>query len=385
MINYRCRFNHRACLRRVDHSSPSEQPKKEKATAIHTQRGSPKKLMAHCLSKLTILVLSLSNARVCAFLPLYATSSDSLCRRVSYHCPTESPEITSNSHETHVPSHLQHASIVMQPAEVAQNVRRMLGRRLVALLFIMAVSSSSAAYGQESYQWNFGNDKIVELVTPLDVNGGMRLTHPVLLGAGSGGAVFSMQNDKEEATLQPPLVAVKISWTASAASISKECKILQKLEQQSVHGVERCLATAPYPSDSRRVMMVLEPVVVDDANSIDDIRDLAARSRAMNQLMETLVEMMAARVVTTDVQLLVSQSGDILLIDLTEAKKLSSYMPLAAIDMALANSFCSEMLALVPRSMHFVAEKALTQALAAHSLDNDLYQVLTSQREILQT
>jgi hypothetical protein len=76
--------------------------------------------------------------------------------------------------------------------------------------------------------------------------------------------------------------------------------------------------------------------------------------------------MLAIGVATTDVQPFISRTtGDVLFIDMTEAKIISRSdgEPISFLDMALASSFCSEMLGLVPEEYGSVASKALVDEL----------------------
>ena len=66
--------------------------------------------------------------------------------------------------------------------------------------------------------------------------------------------------------------------------------------------------------------------------------------------------------VTVDVQPLISrQTGDLVLIDLTEATELNP--PLSFLDRTLISSFCTEMAALIPDSLLLVASNALLDEL----------------------
>ena len=261
-----------------------------------------------------------------------------------------------------------------------QNCFHSLARTIVSTTLLYLVTFHSLpAFSQDTsgsqHQWNFGEDRVVQVKTPL-VLSRMSLDRPTLLGAGGGGAVLQMQRIHDQSP-----VAVKISWLASANSVSNECMILKQLEKEHVHGVERCLAMDSYPLDPRRVMIALEPVFVDSANSLMDVKNQEAQAKATRQLVRTLVEMLAARVVATDVQLLVSQTGEVLLVDLTEAKALS--LDPSPMDMALVASFCSEILSQVPESMYRVADAALTEFLVSCKVDDDLYNVLAWQRDVL--
>jgi hypothetical protein len=96
-----------------------------------------------------------------------------------------------------------------------------------------------------------------------------------------------------------------------------------------------------------------------------------------------MVQMLAANVVTVDVQpLIYKQTGDVIFIDLTEAQELKP--PLSFLDVALLSSFCTEMAALIPESLLPVASTALLDELKALEqrgafLLNESYEVLLGQ------
>jgi hypothetical protein len=240
---------------------------------------------------------------------------------------------------------------------------------------------AAAEQVQQQQSWKLGNGD-VELPDPL-VIAGLQLQHPRLLGSGGGGAVFSMEVDasKSKNGIAPQTsssksatsnVAVKVSWRRSAASVENECHILQLLQESSVSGVETCLGQAPYPTDPTRIMIALQPVFTQDdndndvmVNSVSDIIGRNQQSRAVQAIVKNMMEMLAARTVTTDVQPLISQqTGDVLFIDLTEAKVLkASVDTISVVDLSLASSFVSEMLSRIPDSLQDVAAKTLWQEL----------------------
>jgi hypothetical protein len=223
---------------------------------------------------------------------------------------------------------------------------------------------------QQQQTWKLGNGD-VELPDPLAI-AGLQLQHPRLLGSGGGGAVFSMEDVSKKAPSSKSTatsnVAVKVSWRRSAASVENECHVLQRLQESSVSGVETCLGQAPYPTDPTRVMIALQPVFTQDdvmVNSISDIIGLDQQSRAVRSIVKNMMEMLAARTVTTDVQPLLSQkTGDVLFIDLTEAKViLASVDTISVVDLSLASSFVSEMLSRIPDTLQGVAAQTLWQEL----------------------
>ena len=207
----------------------------------------------------------------------------------------------------------------------------------------------------------------VRLVDPLRSFPGLDLRHPQYLGSGGGGAVFAYDRAETTAAHSPSTgrstgsdpasgkardqaVVVKVSWVRSAASVSRECTVLNYMETQHVTGVERCRGQVPYPLDNRRLVIAMEPVM--DGDSVASISEIDERLRpkAVQCIIRTLVQMLSAGVVTTDVQPLISKTtGEVLFVDMTEAKIVfTSGDVISFVDLALAQSFVSEMIGLIP-------------------------------------
>ena len=194
----------------------------------------------------------------------------------------------------------------------------------------------------------------VRLGDPLRSFPGLELGHPQYLGSGGGGAVFAYDRiePKRSENLDDNTVIVKVSWSRSAASVGKECEALNYMEANHVSGVERCRGQASYPLDNRRLIIAMEPVMGDSVSSISEI-DERLRPTAVQCIIRTLVQMLSAGVVTTDVQPLISKvTGEVLFIDMTEAKIVftgsNGSRTVSFVDQALASSFVSEMLGLIP-------------------------------------
>jgi hypothetical protein len=197
--------------------------------------------------------------------------------------------------------------------------------------------------------------------------GGMELAAPELVGSGSSGAVFSSLSGTSR-------VAVKISWATRGAvtSVENERRIIAHLNMAGATGVEKLVAACKL--DGQRTVLVLAPLVEDPVESIDDLSSPTAQARAADGLAMSLVQMLAARVATTDVQLLADASGEPLLVDFTEAK----IMPTGEADMALVNSFVAEIDALFPAT-GVVRERfivAVSAALRTVQLEPDLEDAL---------
>jgi predicted Ser/Thr protein kinase len=162
--------------------------------------------------------------------------------------------------------------------------------------------------------------------------------------SGGSGAVFSFNVEQPNQLMHiDNQVVIKVSWKASRSTVHNECNILQILESNNVPHVERCLSRLPY--DEGRIMIAMQPVVMDRTSSLANLSS-HAQEKAIQQVVETTIGMLLANVITVDVQLLVSDTGDVLFIDFTEAKQLSS--PPSAGDLNSLVGFCNEILALMP-------------------------------------
>lgn len=250
------------------------------------------------------------------------------------------------------------------------------------------VSSSSPTI------FDFGNGSSVRVETPMRITAlPYLLTNPQFLGAGGGGAVFSYERQQPQPTtekttsttnretaamvdvLPKDKVVVKFSWLQSADSVRNECQILNAMEQQHVSGVERCLAQLEYPDDPRRTILVMEPVIEDGVSSLSELSPKAALT-ATKTLMTTMAQMLVARVVTADLQPLISKTtGDVILIDMTEAKVLPDGK-LSDLDKALVSEFCNEVMSLIPdtllttASVEFSKETSRIETESKLRLDN---------------
>ena len=262
--------------------------------------------------------------------------------------------------------------------------------------------------------YEFGNGSVAVDDPMTFRESGITLVEPSFLGAGGGGSVWKMtvagggtssSSDKNHGNN----VVVKISWARSTGSVRNECEVLRVMEQKKVTGVERCLGSKEYAYDPKRIVIAMEPFAEDNNNKsqtgdddgsgdltsrLDDLSPKMARKSAI-QLSRTMAQMLAARVVTTDIQPLISKSkGDVLLIDMTEAKvletvplpaqgvKATSSSGLSDLDRALVNAFCTEILGLIPdelldeASKSFWEEVRRIEAETPAGLDGDFKEIL---------
>ena len=244
----------------------------------------------------------------------------------------------------------------------------------------------------------------VRLDDPLRSFPGLDLRHPQYLGSGGGGAVFAYDRigPKRHENLDEDVIVVKVSWVGSAASVGRECSVLKYMETNHVSGVERCRGQISY--DDRRVMIAMEPVMNDSVASISEINE-KLHPTAVQCVIRTLVQMLGAGVVTTDVQPLISKvTGEVLFIDMTEAKIVftdsNGSRTISYVDQALASSFVSEMLGLIPvdasdelvrvaneqlnHELHKIGEEMLREEISADKKDTCMVHVIRQQQLLLQ-
>jgi len=239
---------------------------------------------------------------------------------------------------------------------------------LTGSLLFNSMMATTTTTTTTTLDYEFGNGT-VQVDNPMKFRG-MTFVEPKFLGAGGGGSVWNMKatrstiadrKSKDDGKSKIDVV-VKISWGRSADSVRNECDVLRVMERQRVTGVERCLGDMEYRYDSRRVVIAMEPFVEDINGDIDididndggditsslgDLSPTIARRSAI-QLSKTMAQMLAANVVTTDIQPLISKStGDVILVDMTEATILKPNR-ITEIDKALINAFCTEIIVLIP-------------------------------------
>jgi hypothetical protein len=248
---------------------------------------------------------------------------------------------------------------------------------LSSFFFLAAVWSGNTATAR-AQEWELLNGPVT-LPDPLHVSfrdrrttqiHSMTLTHPHLIGAGSGGAVFAFDQDNDENNNNNNKdVLLKVSWPTTSKTVQRECATLQLLEDAGVQASERCWAILPYPESHPdatlppRSMIVVTPYMVDAVATIEDVPTESARLVAVDHVSRTLVQMLAAHIITIDVQPLISQStGHTIFIDMTEAQVLSSSSSSSTsslLDQTLIASFVSEMVTLIPEAYWKVAQTSI--------------------------
>jgi hypothetical protein len=206
----------------------------------------------------------------------------------------------------------------------------------------------------------------------------LSLSHPTLLGFGGGGAVFGVSDR----------FALKISWESSTAGVSHECAMERYLAADSVESdsesmrlparhVIQCVGEQVYPyattagtkdaplhadttihsqeASLPRTMILLQPLF--PSTSVNHIEALPQewQARAVQFIWEAALDLLAAGVVTTDVQFLMdSDTGNVLLLDLTEARHITT-KTLSPLEVSYTTGFLQEILALTPNEYYGVA------------------------------
>jgi len=181
---------------------------------------------------------------------------------------------------------------------------------------------------------------------------------PVFLGSGGSGAVFSFSPKYASGGSDSNMngkIAIKVSWKRSRSTVEKECQILRTLEKSGVPHVEKCIGPPnEYRYEDGRVMIALTPVVESPrgiTSSIQYVDSGNAQQIAAKCVVETMVGMLRANIITVDVQPLIEMNtGKVLFIDFTEARNIFEGSDGSA-DAAGIVGFCSEMMALIPESL----------------------------------
>jgi hypothetical protein len=246
--------------------------------------------------------------------------------------------------------------------------------------FTQLIPAPARALSNGGSSYNLANGAVTVPPRPWTCGATTLVGEPSLVGSGSSSAVFGMMTDGN----MP--VAVKISWPGGAsASVENERKVLEALNENGVKGVCRLRGSCTLPG-STRVVLVLDPLVPPPVVDRVESLSLPLQLTAAEGLGASLAQILAARVATTDVQMLIDgASGVPLLIDFSEARLLGSQADgrMSELDLALASSFVSEVDALVPSEgvlrSRFLQSVAATLRSAKVSLPADLEDVLTGQ------
>jgi hypothetical protein len=128
-------------------------------------------------------------------------------------------------------------------------------------------------------------------------------------------------------------------------------------------------------------MIVVTPYMSDAVASILEVPTEQARRVAVDQIARTLVQMLAANIITIDVQPLISKTtGQTIFIDMTEAQVWSSSSSSSTssssssysfLDQTLIASFISEMVTLIPEAYWKVAHTSIQDELTRLGVKED--------------
>ncbi len=247
---------------------------------------------------------------------------------------------------------------------------------------------AEASTTKNTYEWDLLNGSVT-LTDPIHLTfydrntkslQSISFTKPEIVGAGSGGAVFAF----DPTSVEQRDWLLKISWEGTTKTVQRECATLQLLEDRKVQAAERCLGTFQYPGDTKesRTMILVSPFMRDAVANVADIDNPAAKIVAVDQIARTLVQMLAANIVTIDVQPLISKTtGQTIFIDMTEAQVLLSSQHRSSLEETLISSFVSEMVALIPDTYWETAKISILDELdlvASRSGEVDLSHSLRS-------
>lgn len=184
-----------------------------------------------------------------------------------------------------------------------------------------------------------------------------------LAGAGGTGRVYKANSKVINSRgVFYESVAVKVALPNTKPRLQNECEILQHLERNHVNHVEKCIASCAVDissanrdlADFATVLYPFESPSSADSKIVSSIAVIPSRKVAIiaaSQLLKTAIDTILAGVVVTDLQFLADTvSGDVLLIDFTEAQKIE-IDNLRYLDKQGIQSFLSEALAFIPESI----------------------------------
>ncbi len=123
-------------------------------------------------------------------------------------------------------------------------------------------------------------------------------------------------------------------------------------------------------------MIALSPVVESSGgitSSIQDVDPGNAQQTAVKNVVETMVGMLRANIVTVDVQPLIEKkTGKVLFIDFTEARRVFKGSD-GSFDAPAVVGFCSEMMALIPESLREPAISYLKKCVESLEMEDVVF------------
>lgn len=154
--------------------------------------------------------------------------------------------------------------------------------------------------------------------------------------------------------------------------LRNECNTLHLLAAAGVENIEKCETLCPSATQNS-IDIVLTPYFRGEG-SIDSITvpSIQARQTATRKLMRTVAQcIISAKVASSDLQILVEpKTGDLLVIDFTEAKTWAGQVP-DSLTVSQIRSFLSEAFSLIPVDCQEIAKKSLGDAVEELQLKHD--------------
>lgn len=199
---------------------------------------------------------------------------------------------------------------------------------LLGTLYLIGLppdASATESTSSISSHWDLLNGP-VKLTEPIRLqfrdrlakrNRSVTLEKPQLVRAGAGGAVFAFDQQApgtdDGMSFTERDLLLKISWEGTAKTVKRECATLQLLGDRQVKAAERCLGSFDYPDSDQdtepRTMILVTLYMRDAVASVMEVDTETARRAAVDHIVRTLVQMLAANVITIDVQPLISKSS----------------------------------------------------------------------------
>lgn len=215
-----------------------------------------------------------------------------------------------------------------------------------------------------------------------------------VIGSGGTGVVLKVADLTSKTPITPLVYKISRS-SASQPSLLHECEVMRVLESKEVHHVPQCLdicavdaTTAlneilPSFQVSRDAVGILLSPYLPYNNAIisSDMSPEAART-AIQALVETVFEVIAAGFAVSDLQFLTDRdSGRLMLIDLSEAVEVDVHNP-SFMDLRNVSNFIDEMCSSLSSTHRRWAREAMSRILDddsfRSSVSSDVYEIISS-------
>ena len=181
------------------------------------------------------------------------------------------------------------------------------------------------------------------------------------LGEGGSGTVYLARESSTKFNSNDKYV-LKISH-GNPKGVQNECKILNYFESSLntkyyKNGVPKCICEvnnihlSPLKNNKNGVdtAIVMKPYFDNPSSTFDSLKSTSIREKAVTRFIDIVADLLKTGIVSTDLQPLIdSNTGEVLLIDFSEAKLLSlSETNLSSIDELSIQAFLSEALSIIP-------------------------------------